>query len=127
MDFRLRRKLAAALKKRFPLEDYDLISIAGGIQDLLAEEWQEFILKQFELSRKLHNSSVIILIQHEDCGAYGGSTSFGGFEQEFSFQEQQLQKAAALLKERFPKTSCERYLVRLSGQVIEVKDEGIAS
>ncbi|MDP4007141.1 MAG: hypothetical protein Q8P55_00900 [bacterium] len=122
MDFRLRRKLADALEKHFPQEDYDLISIAGGVQDLLREDWREFVFKQFDLSRKLHEPSLIVLVQHEDCGAYGGTAAFGDFERELKAHQDEIRRARVLLEARYPETRIEGYLFRLSGEMIPLHE-----
>ena len=122
IDFRFRKQLGEFLHKRFPDDDYDLIADAGGVKSLVTEgEDSAFLTRQFDPSHRLHDPSVIVLVQHEDCGAYGGSVAFEGFEAELHFQEGELRKAATLLQERFPKIAVESYFIRLSGELIPRK------
>lgn len=116
IDFRFRKKLNEYLMSRFP-EGYDLISVAGGVKRLVADSPEDnFVLEQLEISHKLHEPKVIVLIQHEDCGAYGGSKAFAGFEKEKEFQKLELDKAETILKQQFSQ-NIEKYLIQLSGEI----------
>jgi len=120
IDFRLRRRLNEHLMGRFP-QGYDLISVAGGVKRLLADGPENnFVLEQLQTSHRLHKPRQIVLIQHEDCGAYGGSKAFSSFESEETFQKEQLAKAEQLLKKHFPSISVEKFLICLSGKLIPV-------
>ena len=44
---------------------YDYVGFAGGTKNL------ETILEQIKISARLHNIKQVILINHEDCWAYG--------------------------------------------------------
>lgn len=110
IDFRFRKKLIEFLNSKFG-DAYDLISVAGGVKDM------DFVIEQIRISQKLHNPEVIVLIQHEDCGAYGGSKTFKGLEEEAAFQRQELEKAKILLKQHFPQAQIETYFIRLSGDI----------
>ena len=58
---------------------YDLVRIAGGAKSLASpdnESERIFVLKQIEISLKLHRAEKIVLMTHSDCGAYGGIKSF---------------------------------------------------
>ena len=117
--FRFRKSLALFLESRFG-DSYDLVSVAGGIKSLIADPLDNnFILEQVKISDKLHQSEIILLIQHEDCGAYGGSQAFGDLSTEQEAQSQELEKAETLLKQQFPQ-SVEKFLIRLSGEVVPV-------
>ncbi|MEK7482413.1 MAG: carbonic anhydrase [Patescibacteria group bacterium] len=62
---------------------FDVIRVAGGSKSLASPENEsdrEFILKQIEISLRLHKAQRIVLMNHSDCGAYGGLKSFGGDE-----------------------------------------------
>lgn len=52
--------------------DYDLVSIAGAGKDLLSENKAEcdFILKQINISKKLHDTKTVYILMHDNCGAY---------------------------------------------------------
>lgn len=117
IDFRLRKGLTAYLTSRFP-EGYDLISVAGAVQGLNNDGAErDFMLKQLQISVRLHSPKTILLIQHEDCGAYGGSKAFSSFEEEQAAHRAEIDKAETLLKESFSQ-AIEKYFILLSGEVI---------
>ena len=113
IDFRFRKALGEFLNSKFG-DSYDLVSVAGGVKRLISDPLENnFIVEQLKISNVLHKPNTIVLIQHEDCGAYGGSRSFKTFEDEFDHQKQELHKAAVLLKERFPEGQIETHFIRL--------------
>lgn len=120
MDFRFRNPLNRYFGTRFP-DGYDLVSLAGGIKSLIEDDKiDNFELAQLRLSDRLHHPPVIVLVQHEDCGAYGGSKAFGSFQEELEHHRLELQKAAALLNEHFPEDKIETNFIRLSGELVSV-------
>lgn len=114
IDFRFREILHAFLSSKFP-QGYDLISIAGGVKELVEKEEKSFLFQQIQTSQKLHQPKFIVLIQHEDCGAYGGSKAFRNEEKEVAFQADQLGKGERILKASFPDCVIEKYIVFSSG------------
>lgn len=118
IDFRFQKTIQELLETKFP-SGFDRIALAGGVQELLEEQEESIIFKNLQLSLQLHHPNTIILIQHEDCGAYGGSKMFKGLEDEAVFQEQELKKAKTLLKQHFPQLRAETYFIRLSGDIVK--------
>ena len=125
IDFRFREFLQDFLHKRFLKDNYDLIVVAGGVKELIAdnEKSSDFLLKQFNISVGLHNPSTFVLIQHEDCGAYGGSDALGESWKELEFQKKELSNTKVFLEERFPMVKVEVYFIRLSGEVMLIENE----
>jgi len=120
MDFRFRKPLNEHFEECFP-EGYDLISLAGGIKSLLADgEINNFELEQLRLSNSLHKPPVVVLVQHEDCGAYGGTENFENPEKELEFQHQQLQQAKTLIRQHLPQQTVELCFMRLSGEIVSL-------
>lgn len=111
IDFRIQRFLNEYLERRFP-GAYDRVALAGGVK--------EFPLEQCGTSVRLHGPKTILLIQHEDCGAYGGSGALGEFPAELAFQKEELQKAERTVREHFPDIAVENFLIRLSGEMISL-------
>ena len=109
IDFRIQVFLNEYLEERFS-GTYDRVAVAGGVKILP--------LEQCEVSVRLHDPKTIVLIQHEDCGAYGGSEALGDFEAEQKFQANELTKAEQKLKEHFPDVGIEKFLIRLSGDML---------
>jgi hypothetical protein len=120
IDFRFQKDLNEYLEDRFP-GAYDRIAVAGGVKSLLEDAASGgFELDQCAVSYKLHHPKIILLFQHEDCGAYGGSKEFANPEAERSFQAGELQKAEKVIVHTFPDVAVERFFVLLSGEFVPV-------
>ena len=65
IDFRFQKYLHKWLDKNMDEKTYDYVGFAGSTKDLLT------VMKQLDISVRLHHISQVILIHHEDCGAYG--------------------------------------------------------
>jgi carbonic anhydrase len=65
MDFRLQHFLNDWLTKRFGIRNYDRISWAGGVREFA------IVQTQIQMSSRLHSIKKVVLINHEDCAAYG--------------------------------------------------------
>ena len=48
---------------------YDLVGFAGSTKSLPT------IMKQVKISKSLHHISQVVLIHHEECGAYGAEST----------------------------------------------------
>jgi carbonic anhydrase len=99
MDGRLNKPLAAFLQAYGLPEAYDLISVPGGARDV--NDAESCLYRSIEdISLALHHVKNVLLIQHTDCGAYGGRANCGGTEQaDHSFQLAELKKAGETLKQ----------------------------
>lgn len=67
IDYRLQEAINKWIAENFAPKTFDRVALAGGVFDL------EYVLKQVEISKRLHHIKKVILINHEDCGAYGES------------------------------------------------------
>ena len=84
--------------------DCDLITRGGAIQDIVRpakENFDKSILRDSEVSAKLHKVDTIHLLNHEDCGAYG-SMEFKSREEELTQHKKDLRKAQEILLKEFP-------------------------
>lgn len=96
IDFRLGKPLKKYLEDKGILGQCDLVSAAGGVKNT------DFLLGQIEISVNLHQIKEVILINHTDCGAYGGSKNFEFFEKERDFHIQEMEKARDLVLAKYP-------------------------
>jgi len=83
-------------------DNYDHISIPGSICNLVNPETQDLVFSKFASSVNLHLINRVVVISHKDCGAYGGSVSFGSELCEYETICNDLKKARALLIEKYP-------------------------
>lgn len=102
IDFRFQEYINQWILKNFEPKTYDRIAWAGGVKD------QEGILKQIEISKRLHHIKKAILINHEDCGAYGE-------EGTVKRHAHDLKETAAKLQAQFPDLGVETYYLHLNG------------
>lgn len=102
IDFRFQDYINNWISKNIPTKSYDRVALSGGVKNL------ETILGQLEISKKLHDIKKVILINHEDCGAYGES---GTLEK----HAENLKNAAKKIKETHPDLEVEAFYLHLDG------------
>lgn len=101
IDFRLESAIQAFINSKKLTDDCDIISIAGAVKNLVDDK-DGFLATQLDISKRLHNTIKIILMNHLDCGAYGGHSAFENIKKEREFHIEQMNKAQAIIKEKFP-------------------------
>jgi carbonic anhydrase len=104
-DDRFTKLLEEFVKSR-GYKNYDLIKLAGGAKSLAAPESEAerlFVLKQIRTSINLHHTLKVILMCHEDCGAYGGKKAFSGDQDEHEKICADLKEAVHILENNLPK------------------------
>src|SRR5574337_2007255 len=108
-------------------DNYDHISIPGSIYNLVNPETRDLLFSKFALSVKLHLINRVIIITHKDCGAYGGSASFGSEIAENETLCADLRKARTLLIEKYPTLEVTLFLesLALEGNQVKVHFEKI--
>jgi len=104
---------------RQAIERPDMIVIAGGARTLASPRndfERDFILEQFRMSIQLHKTIKAYLMSHSDCATYGGLAAFGNDrEVEAKHHQQELKRAAELLRADFPELSVECFFVTFDG------------
>jgi carbonic anhydrase len=117
IDFRFGRDIKAYLEKKGLLGDADTVAIAGSAKNLVspaAESDREFVLRQLDISKRLHRVCRVILMNHTDCGAYGGRSAFGSDEDEERRHRDDLSSAASIIRRRHPDLEVVNVLARLA-------------
>lgn len=136
IDFRIQRIVEEWARERLGERQYDRVAVAGGVKDLPS------ILKQIDLSVKLHNIKKVVLMNHEDCGAYlpaekrptlarqslgdGGSpvrrvewqAKAGGAAGTEEKHRQDLLAASRKIRSTYPDLTVETYYLTLDGSVL---------
>ncbi len=102
MDFRFQKYIDEWLKYSMKGYVFDRVSLAGSILDFY------YVLKQIEISNRLHNIKKIVLINHEDCGGYGKE---GTVER----HKADLAKAELILEKLFPHLDVAALYLHLDG------------
>lgn len=102
MDYRLQKFLQPWITVRFGYDNFDIISLAGGVHDY------EMVLKYVQLAVQIHTIETVCLINHEDCRAYGRDGTYKRHKQDlFGTRE----KVGAL----FPQLLVETFYLHLDG------------
>lgn len=105
IDFRFWEGLHKFAKENLKLSCFDIVSLAGGAKNFSSPSENflcEAAILNGEISKKLHHIKKIVLVNHMDCGAYGGSAKFENLKTETEFHKSELEKAAAVMSEKFP-------------------------
>lgn len=112
IDFRFQEYISKWIKERFSEGTYDRIAFAGGVHD------SDIILRQIDISHKLHHIKMVVLINHEDCGAYGEK---GTYER----HNHDLKEVAKKIYEEIPEIEIETYYLHLDGTFEEISQISI--
>ncbi|MFH0951497.1 MAG: carbonic anhydrase [bacterium] len=105
-DFRFWQAIGLYLRGELHLDNYDLISLAGGGKNILncdLNNPEDIVTKSINVSFDLHQADTLVIINHRDCGAYGGSQVFNhDRDKERDFHLDQLSQARVKLIDRYP-------------------------
>lgn len=104
VDFRYIDPVLAFVKRRFGIKACDVKTDPGGVKTLLDSkpEIRQSIITNVKLIRERHDVKTLVLVNHQDCAAYGGSKRFASLKAEATFHAGQLLKARAILKPKCP-------------------------
>jgi carbonic anhydrase len=100
------------LEKQGLLKDYDLVCLAGSQKSFLDNDTQPAALKQLNISSRLHEVKRVILVAHQDCGAYGGSKTFASLDEEFQRYTTDLNATETLIKEKHPNLEVKKFIAK---------------
>ena len=123
IDFRFGEAIKNYLKENQMLGDCDIVSVAGAaknIADPKLESDKEFILRQIDISESLHHIKELILMNHEDCGGYGGRKAFASYDEEKARLTDDMKKAAEIIKEKYQD-------IRVRTVLAKIDEDGIVS
>lgn len=102
IDFRLQESINNWIAQKFKPGTFDRVALAGGVKNL------DTIMDQIEITRKLHHIKKVILINHEDCGAYGEESSLQKHSED-------LKTAGIKVKELYPDLEIDLFYLHLDG------------
>lgn len=117
-DHRINQAVQKFLKRQGVLRP-DWVIVAGGAKTLASPRndfEQDFILEQFRMSIRLHQTQRVILSSHSDCATYGGLAAYGGDRRaEAAHHRSELARAAELVRKSFPQVDVETYFINFAG------------
>jgi carbonic anhydrase len=104
IDFRFIQALQQFMQNEELIGDCDVIALAGAGKNIVSpedESEKNVFLSQVDISKKLHRVSKMYVVQHMDCGAFGGHTAFASLEEEIHAQKEVLAQGKVILEERY--------------------------
>ncbi len=107
IDFRFQQAFVDWLGERVGHGNYDRVGLAGGVKNWPA------IAEQLDISKRLHDIKQVILINHEDCGAYGEA---GTLEKHTA----DLRQARVEIMKKYPTLQIDMYYAKLDGTLEQV-------
>lgn len=107
IDFRFQKFIRDFTNRELAGKSFDLVGFAGSTKEL------ETILKQLEISVKLHDIKQVFFIHHEECGAYGVQSTPQNHRRD-------LLKAKEIILEKYSKLEVLTYYVHLDGNFEKV-------
>jgi hypothetical protein len=117
IDFRFRAKIAEWIKNELG-DQSDLVAIAGVSKAILDDDTRAAVLKQIGIAERLHEIKTVHLVDHIDCGAYGGSAKFeGDKDAEVAMHHEELSKAADVIKAEYPSLAVETHIIDFEGMI----------
>jgi len=102
MDFRFQKYIRKWTDENLAGKFFDLVGFAGSTKNL------DIILSQIEISVSLHKTREVILIHHEECGAYGTESTLEKHTTD-------LQKAEKAIQKKYPHLTIQLYYLCLDG------------
>lgn len=111
MDFRFRKKTIRFVQEYLDIPAFDQLAVPGSVKTIL--ERRGTVKEALEVSAHLHDIDRFILVNHQDCGAYGGSGGFDDADAEQAFHEAQLREARDRINGYYPDKAVLMYYARL--------------
>src|SRR5260221_10743782 len=102
IDFRFQKYIRNWLDKNLKDKTFDYVGYAGGVKDL------DTVMKQLDISVRLHDISEVILMNHEECGAYGEESTPENHARD-------LKKAKEVILTKYPGITVQTYYLHLDG------------
>jgi carbonic anhydrase len=111
IDFRFREPLNKFIEEELNLHSVDIKTDGGGVKKIFEEgPIRDWIFANYEIAFDLHGVERVILINHQDCGAYGGSKAHPNEQAEIDAHEIQLRHSVSIVRAKYPNKQIDAYL-----------------
>ena len=104
IDFRFWRETVKFVEDGLGIKSFDFPSLPGAakaINDAVSDD--EIAMQCVIVPHDLHHARKLVIVNHQDCGAYGGGKIFNGDDAaEQSFHEAELKKAKIKISAKYP-------------------------
>ncbi|MFN3360065.1 MAG: carbonic anhydrase [Pseudanabaenaceae cyanobacterium] len=120
IDFRFVNLEQSFLARQHLDQAYDWVALAGASLALTGfphPAEAEAFWDQLALSKRLHNIRKVVIIDHQDCGAYASirKEKFADLTSEQNLHAQYLTQAYEQIRQRYPDLEVELYFAELTG------------
>ena len=103
MDFRFWKAVVDFVENELGIKSFDFPNLPGVSKAFNEENTQGLSLGCVKIGEDLHCVKKVVLVDHADCGAYGGVKKFDGdIEKEQKFHEKALRQAREKILEKHP-------------------------
>lgn len=103
IDFRFWRETLEFIDKELGIKSFDFPSLPGAAKAINECSGDDIAMKCVSVPCNLHHAKKLVIVNHQDCGAYGGSKVFNGDETaEQEFHEAELKKAKEKILVEYP-------------------------
>ena len=118
IDFRFREANDAFIEKGLGEKNFDTLNYPGGGKSFASDGPERELLadKIEQVCVDLHDVKRIVIMNHWDCGGYGGSGHFHSPDEEEETYRSDLEKARVYLKRRFPNLDIVAVYNKLDGE-----------
>lgn len=118
IDYRFRRSVWSWVETELDGQS-DIVAAAGASKAITDEDTRATLLKQVQLAKKLHNISDVHIVDHMDCGAYGGAAKHTNDKQaEITEHQEILDKAKKLIESTVDGISVHTHILDFEGVVV---------
>lgn len=102
IDFRFWRETVEFVEQELNIKSFDFPSLPGAAKAINECVDGDISMSCIGVPCDLHHVKKIVIVNHQDCGAYGGSSKFQNDEEEQKFHEEELKKAKNKLLDKYP-------------------------
>ncbi len=107
MDFRFTPYIKGLLDQMYAdeggFESYDSPGVGAGASKAIIDQGSRpVVFSSIDIAVQKHQAKRVVVIDHIDCGAYGGSSQFESPEKEEEFHIIKLKEAGEILKDKYP-------------------------
>lgn len=110
IDYRFRARVADWIKQALN-DQADLIAVAGDSKAFLDDASGQYLLNLIKIAVDLHGVTTVHVLDHIDCGAYGGSKMHDCLENEEAFHSERCSLAADTIARTFPHLNVKSHIV----------------
>ena len=102
IDFRFWRETIEFIEKELGIKYFDFPSLPGAAKAINdCQNNAEISAQCIAVPYSLHHAKTLVIVNHQDCGAYGGSKNFDNDGEEQKFHAQELRKARAKILDKY--------------------------